>query len=74
MLNNGVYSVTEGSERPGHSLRRNYCGVVLGSMTANVAKVRKGRLTKSGGPEPRLTLQSQTCSDEPPYAGGNLEP
>ncbi len=50
MLNNGVYSVTEGSERPGHSLRRNYCDVVLGSMTANVAKVRTGRLTKSAGP------------------------
>ena len=62
MLEDGVYSVIEGSERPGRSLRRNYCGLVPGSLTANVAKVRKGRSTKSAGPEPRLTLRSRICA------------
>ncbi len=50
MLKNGVYSVIEGSERPGQSLRRSYCGVVPGSMTAKVAKVGTGRSPKSAGP------------------------
>jgi hypothetical protein len=50
MLKNGVYSVIEGSERPGQSLRRSYCGVVPASMTAKVAKARTARSPKSAGP------------------------
>ena len=49
MLKNGVYSVIEGSERPGQSLRRSYCGVVPASMTAKVAKARTGSITQVGG-------------------------
>lgn len=74
MLKNGVYSVIEGSERPGQSLRRSYCGVVPGSMTAKVAKVGTGRSPKSAVPVPPLTLRPRIYSSDPPHAGENLGP